>query len=135
MKKLSTYIQGFFYLIAGLNHFINPDFYLPLIPEYFMFPESINYLAGFFEVVFGVMLFFDLTRKTAAYLIVTMLVAFIISHVYFIQLGSCIEGGLCVPQWIGWLRLLIIHPILIWWALSVRNSYFFTRITNSSFNI
>ncbi len=121
MRKASGSIQAVFYIIAGLNHYINPDFYLPLIPDYFLFPESINYLSGFFEVAFGVMLLFRPTRKAASYLIITMLLAFIPSHVYFILEGSCVEGGLCVPEWLGWGRLLVIHPLLIWWAWSVRN--------------
>lgn len=120
MKKISNYLQAAFYTYAGVNHFIDPAFYLPLIPEYFMFPEMINYLSGIVEVIFGIMLFFNATRKAAVYGVIVMLLAFIPSHVYFIQAGSCIEGGLCVPEWIGWLRLLFIHPLLIWWAWSVR---------------
>lgn len=105
-----------FYFLAGINHFRDPDFYLPLIPDYFVFKEEINALSGLIEVVFGVLLCFESTRKMAAYGIVMMLAAFIPSHVYFIQIGSCVENGLCVPEWVGWARLLIIHPILIAWA-------------------
>ncbi|MEO9870710.1 DoxX family protein [Ekhidna sp.] len=121
MKKISPFVQGIFYVIAGINHFINPDFYLPLIPEYFVFPEMINYLSGFCEIVLGGMLFSERSRKSAAYLIIVMLLGFVPSHVYFIQQGSCLEGGLCVPAWVGWGRLILIHPILIWWAWSVRH--------------
>jgi hypothetical protein len=48
-----------------------------------------------------------------------MLICFIPSHVYFIQVGSCIEGVLCAPEWMGWLRLLLFHPILLYWAFWV----------------
>jgi hypothetical protein len=51
-----------------------------------------------------------------------MLISFIPAHIYFIQIGSCVEGGMCVSEWIGWARLLIIHPLLIWWALSVTST-------------
>lgn len=121
MKRISVYIQAVFYVVAGVNHFVNPEFYLPLIPDYFLFPDTINFLSGFVEIMFGFMLFFDLTRKMGSYLIIFMLGAFIPSHVYFIQIGSCIDSGLCVPEWVGWFRLIVIHPVLMWWAYSLRN--------------
>ena len=40
--------------------------------------------------------------------------------IYFININSCIPKGLCVPQWVGWVRLIVIHPILIAWAWWVR---------------
>ena len=121
MKKASRYLQAFFYVVAGLNHFINPDFYYPLIPDYLKQLDGfINAFSGVIEIGFGVQLLFPKTRYRAAVAIVFMLIAFIPSHVYFIQQGSCIDGGLCVPAWIGWGRLIVIHPLLIWWAWSVR---------------
>ena len=122
MKKISLYLQSFFYIFAGLNHFLNPDFYYPLIPEYLQgISGAINVISGIVEIGFGIGLVFPGSRKKAALGIVLMLVAFIPSHVYFIQIGSCIEGGLCVEEWIGWIRLVVIHPLLILWAWSVRN--------------
>ena len=122
MKRVSLIIQAIFYLFAGINHFIDPEFYLPLIPPYFILPEVINVLAGIIEIGLGIGLLLQPMRKIASNLIIVMLVAFIPSHVYFIQIGSCIPDGLCVPEWIGWIRLIVIHPLLIWWAWSVRKS-------------
>ena len=121
VRASSLFLQIIFYIIAGVNHFLNPSFYLDLIPEYFVFPKLINYLSGSLEILFGIGLAFQATRKFAAYSIIAMLVAFIPSHVYFIQIGGCVAGGLCVPLWIGWVRLLIIHPLLIYWAWRHRN--------------
>ncbi|WP_375577599.1 hypothetical protein ABWH96_11100 [Marivirga tractuosa] len=111
-----------FYLLAGFNHFINPEFYLPLIPPFFSNPEKINVLSGITEIILAIGILFYPSRKYAAYSIILMLIAFIPSHVYFIQIGSCINDGLCVPEWIGWIRLLLIHPVLIYWAYCVGNS-------------
>lgn len=125
IRKLNVYIQAGFYIFAGANHFINPEFYYPLIPEYFVFPEAMNALAGVGEIALGVLLLFNVSRKFAAYMTIIMLLAFVTSHWYFIQLGSCIEEILCVPEWVGWGRLLVIHPLLIYWAFSVRNYKFY----------
>lgn len=118
----SVYILFFFYLAGGINHFVNPSFYFPLIPDYLSHPSLINTLSGIAEIVLALGIVLSATRKMAVYAIILMLISFIPSHVYFIQLGSCIEEGLCVAQWIGWVRLLVIHPILIYWALMVGKS-------------
>jgi len=119
-KNLSRYILAGFFVVAGLNHFINPQFYLALIPPIFKYIEMINMLAGIGEVALGIGLMINKTRKIAAWGIVLLLIAFIPSHVYFIQIGGCIGDGLCVPLWVGWVRLIMIHPLLIMWAYTNR---------------
>ncbi|MDN3204514.1 DoxX family protein [Algoriphagus sp. C2-7] len=108
--------MALFYFLGGINHFVQPEFYLPLIPEYFPEPELLNLIAGIAEVLGAIGLLIPRFQKLAAWGIVIMLIAFIPSHVYFIQVGSCIPEGLCTEEWIGWVRLVIIHPILIFWA-------------------
>lgn len=103
-------------MLAGLNHFVDPGFYYPLIPSYLPEPEAINLVAGISELVLGLGLIIPRTRRMAAYGIITMLVAFVPSHVFFIQEGNCIQNSLCVPNWVGWLRLIVVHPLLILWA-------------------
>jgi uncharacterized membrane protein len=120
MKKVSLYVQAGFYVFAGSNHFINPDFYNGMIPPYFPAHDFINLAAGVVEILLGIGLFLKSTRKWAAYGIIAMLVAFISSHWYFIEIGGCIPDGLCAPLWLGWVRLVVVHPMLMLWAWSVR---------------
>ncbi len=115
-KKVIIHGMAYFYTAAGINHFIAPDFYLPLIPPFFSQPELINIIAGITEILLGMGILYFPTRKRAAWGIILLLLAFIPSHVYFIQIGSCVEDGLCVPELIGWLRLILIHPFMIFWA-------------------
>ena len=117
LKRYSLFVLSGFYIFAGINHFLNPEFYLPLIPDYFSNAEFINVLAGLAEIILGIGLLIKKVRRVAIIGVVLMLLACIPSHVYFIQKGSCIDGGLCVSNWIGWIRLVIIHPILIAWPL------------------
>lgn len=121
IRRVALYVQAGFYVAAGANHFINPGFYLDLIPPYLPFHEMINGVAGAIEILFGFMLLVPQTRVLASYGIVAMLVAFIPSHLYFIEIGSCVEGGLCTSPTVGWIRLIIIHPLLIWWAFIYRS--------------
>lgn len=118
-SRAIVYILGIFFILSGANHFLNPAFYHPLIPDYLPFPSFVNLASGASEIAFGLGLFFLNYRKKSAMGIFILLVLFIPSHVFFIQIGSCIPDGLCVPTWIGWLRLLVIHPLLLFWAFAV----------------
>ena len=118
---LNVLAMALFYVAAGLNHFINPAFYLPLIPPYFPYHTLINVCSGMIEILLGVLLIPTISRKWAALGIIAMLIAFIPAHVHFIEVNSC-AGGLCVPPWVGWFRLVVAHPLLIYWAWTNRNS-------------
>lgn len=120
MRNLLTYLLAGFFVIAGINHFISPEFYLPLIPDYLPFPNIINVVSGIVEIIAGVGLLLPSLKKYAAWLVIVLMIMFIPSHVYFIQIGSCIDEGLCVPAWVAWARLIIIHPLLIYWAWYVK---------------
>ena len=110
-----------FYFVAGVNHFIHPEFYLPLIPSYLPNPEAINWISGVLEIVLAIGVTIPTYRKNAVLLIIVMLIAFIPSHVYFIQEGACMEStSLCTPIWVAWVRLFPIHPLLMLWAWYVR---------------
>lgn len=121
LKYISLRILCFFFIIAGINHFVNPGFYYPLIPKYLPFPNIINIFSGILEVVLGITLVFNRSKKYAAYGIIAMLIAFIPSHIYFIEIGGCVSSGLCIPVWLAWIRLIIIHPLLILWVWWHRN--------------
>lgn len=108
--------MAFLYLLAGVNHFISPEFYFAIIPKYLPSHELINILAGIAEIILGIGLLIPSTRKVSAWGVVLMLIAFIPSHVYFIQIASCVEGEICTLKWIGWVRLVVIHPLLLAWA-------------------
>ncbi|MFT6882792.1 MAG: putative membrane protein [Marinoscillum sp.] len=115
IKRVSLFTISAFYIFAGVNHFINPEFYLPLIPPYFPFHEAINLGSGVLEIVLGMGVLISRFRRLVAFAIIAMLICFIPSHVYFIQQGGCL-GDLCVAEWVGYVRLYVIHPILILWA-------------------
>lgn len=111
-----------FYAFAGSYHFINPEFYYGLIPDYLPFPEFINYASGVLEIGLAIGVAIPKTRRRAVIGIIVLLVLFIPSHIYFIAVGSCVENNLCVAPWIAWVRLLLIHPVLIYWAWAVRKT-------------
>lgn len=122
ITKISRLLLIGFYAFAGINHFINPEFYYPLIPEYLGYPESLNISSGIFEILLAIGVALPKTRLLAVKGIILMLIAFLPSHIYFITEGGCMSESLCVPLWVTWVRLIVIHPLLILWAWSVRKT-------------
>jgi len=122
MKPILLYLMVVFYLFAGYNHFANPRFYSPLLPPYLsQWKDLINVISGIAEILLAIGLLFPLTRTFAAYGIILMLLAFIPAHIYMIQLGNFKIGKFEMTPIIGWIRLLIIHPLLIGWAWWIKN--------------
>ncbi|MCU0419437.1 MAG: hypothetical protein MUC38_07235 [Cyclobacteriaceae bacterium] len=120
MKQMAWLGAVVFYVVAGINHFWHPHFYYPLIPDYLPGKTTLNIGSGLAEIALGVLLIFPRTRLWACYGIVALLVAFVPAHVHFIQQGSCVAEGLCVPAWVGWVRLVVVHPLLMAWAWWIR---------------
>lgn len=120
IKKGMLYVMVVFYVLGGYNHFYNPSFYIPLIPPYLStWAVVLNLIAGFFEIILGILLIPTQTRKWAGWGIVMMLIAFIPSHIYFIERGYFTLGSFTMSPLISWIRLLVFQPLLIFLALWV----------------
>ncbi len=116
IKKVFFVLLVMLYVLAGINHFWHPAFYLRLIPPYLPNHKWINIIAGCSELFLGVMLMFSFSRKWAAIGIIAMLVAFIPAHVYSLQVAKFNPQFHFHPFAIAWIRFFIIHPFLIAWA-------------------
>jgi len=114
MKKNSLYLMIVFYLLAGLNHFYSPHFYEPIMPVYIGLHRLLISISGIFEIVFGLLLIPRQTRKTAAILIILMLIVFLWLHVQMlIDYWESNDRHL----WVAILRIPL-QFVFIWWAYS-----------------
>ena len=120
MIKILRLLLISFFLFAGSYHFINPSFYYDQIPSFFSNKEFINYTAGTIEIILAIGLLIKRTRLLAAIGIIILMLAFIPTHWLVVQKDGCIPTAYCVPLWLAWLRLIILQPLLILWAWSVR---------------
>jgi uncharacterized membrane protein len=116
LKKISLLLLVVFYVAGGVNHFVHPEAYLPIIPPYLPYPGLINFASGLLELILGTMLVFSKTRQLAAYGIVILLLLFIPTHIYMIQKGGCMSEAICIPSWVAWIRLFPLQLLLIGWA-------------------
>ena len=117
VKQILFFFLIVFYLFAGYNHFATPSFYLPIIPPYLAsWAKEINIVSGVAEVILALLLIPKTTRSLAVKGIIIMLIAFIPSHIYFIQKGNFTLGSFTITPLLSNLRLLVGQPILILWV-------------------
>lgn len=85
MKKISLILMSLLYISAGIYHFINPTFYLKIMPNYIPSHLTMIYLSGVIEIVLGSALLIKKFQKTAAWLIILMLIVFLPVHIKMTQ--------------------------------------------------
>lgn len=110
------------YLGAGINHFINPGFYIKIMPPWIGWHTQLVWISGVCEALFGLLLIFPATRRTGAWCIIALLVAVFPANIQM-MLSYIAEHN---PRlWIAILRLPV-QALLVWWA------YRFTKPGNPS---
>ena len=119
-KKISVILIPLLYIGAGINHFLYPDGYYKIIPNYLPYPVFINLFSGVAEIILGVFFIFLKTRLIAVYGIIALLFAFIPAHIVMIQNGFCVFNSYCLPQWALWFRLFPLQFLLILWVWKCR---------------
>lgn len=119
MKKYFLYGMSAFYTFAGLNHFISPEFYLEMMPDYLPFHELLNITSGTTEILLGLLLLDNRLRQVACYGIILLLIAVFPANIHMLQ--EAIEGtDNRFPVIALWFRLPI-QFLFMYWAWAVRD--------------
>jgi uncharacterized membrane protein len=82
LKLIMKYVLAVFFVLAGLYHFINPDYYLSIMPPYLPWHLFLIYLSGFFEVLLGGMLLVTKFVRIAAWGMIALLIAIFPANVH-----------------------------------------------------
>ena len=84
-KFFTIYIMAILYINIGINHFVNPDFFLVIVPDYLPYHLALVYISGIFEIIFGVLLVFKKTRKIAGRGLVFLLILVFPANIFLFQ--------------------------------------------------
>jgi uncharacterized membrane protein len=112
-KTISRVLMSLFYLGGGINHFISPQTYVPLMPPYLPNPELLQAIAGGVEIVVAIGFWIPRFRYAVALVTIAMLTAFMTVHVYHLQLGQ-VPGIPTVPMWVLWARVPMQFAFAAW---------------------
>ena len=82
IKLITVFMMSLFYIWVGINHFIDPAWFVQIMPPYLPMHYEAVYLSGFFEILFGIMLLFTGTRYYAAWGLILLLIAIYPANIY-----------------------------------------------------
>jgi uncharacterized membrane protein len=115
LLKLLVVLMGLSYVWIGCKHFINPSFFLKIVPPYLAFHLELVYLSGGFEIIFGLGLLFKKTRFYASWGLVFLLIAVYPANIY-LAFNEIPQEAINVSSFMAsWVRLPI-QFVLIWLA-------------------
>ena len=117
-KSILIIISSIFYTIVGVKHFIEPDYFLSIIPPYLPFHIELVYISGFFEILFGLMILFPKYRYYGSIGLILLLIAIFPANIYLAQSKEAQEAIDASQQIAIW--RLPIQGILIWIAYWIR---------------
>ena len=114
-KKIVLIGLSFFFINVGVDHFINPNFYISIMPPAFPLHAEAVYISGFFEVVGGIGVLIPRLRKIAGWGLLALLVAVYPANIYMALTPGAFPEA---PLSLLYLRLLF-QFVFFYWAYSV----------------
>jgi uncharacterized membrane protein len=109
-QQVFLIVAAIFYMFAGTLHFLQPDFYLRIMPPYIPWHVAMVDISGVAEFAGGLGLLIPSLRRPAAWGLVALLIAVFPANIYAATSPSQFS-------WLAWARLPI-QPVLIWWVLA-----------------
>lgn len=115
-KRVLRYLLGAAFVAAGVNHFVHPDFYMSIMPDYLPWHRTLVNVSGVAEIGLGAMLFVRRIEIIAAWGTIALMIA-----VFPANLQMALHTDL-YPQFSAlalWLRLPFQFLLLAWaWWLT-----------------
>ena len=118
IKSFLIIISSIFYVIVGIKHFIEPEYFLSIVPPYLPYHLELVYISGLFEILFGLLILFPKYRYYGAIGLILLLMAVFPANIYLAQSKEAQEA-LGATQEIATWRLPI-QGVLIWLAYYIR---------------
>ena len=109
-----------FFVIAGITHFTNREFFISIVPPYLPWPETLVYASGVAEIVLGVLLLVPSTRRLAAWGQIALLIAVFPANIHMAMNPQLYPGT-------PYAALLIRLPLQ---GVLIAIAYWFTRPTH-----
>ena len=81
ITKVLIYVYILFFVGAGLNHFLNPQFYDVIVPSFIPFPRAVHQFTGILEIIIPLLLLTKY-RKEAALAMIILLVLLYGANLY-----------------------------------------------------
>ena len=81
-KLFTIYVMSFMYVFIGIRHFIDPQYFLHIVPPQLPFKLFLVYISGLIEIIGGVAILNSKTRRKGAFLLVFLLLIVFPANIY-----------------------------------------------------
>ena len=112
LKTIARVIFALFFVAAGINHFVSPDFYLKIMPPYLPWHYALVLISGAAETLLGIGLLIPRFQRFAAWGLIGLLIAVFPANLHMAMNPQLYPE---IPVIGLWLRLPI-QALLILWA-------------------
>ena len=120
LKLPIVYFSSVGYVYVGFLHFIQPDFFLKIMPPYMPYHLELVLISGAIEIVLGVGLLFKRIRKYVGWGLILLLVAVYPANIY-LAFNEVPQQAIGISSFMAsWVRL----PIQF---LLIGLAYWFTK--------
>ncbi|MBX9624727.1 MAG: DoxX family protein [Gemmataceae bacterium] len=82
LRVVMRWLLGGLMIAAGVNHFVDPDFYVRIMPPYLPWHRELVLVSGVFEVVLGLLVLEPRTRRLAGWGLIALFVAVFPANVH-----------------------------------------------------
>ncbi len=73
--ELHRYFIGVIFILAGILHFVRPELFMKIMPDYLPWHKSLVLISGFFEIAGGVGMMIPALQTYAAWGLIALLIA------------------------------------------------------------
>ena len=101
-KLITIYLMSLFYILGGIKHFTNVDWYMKIMPPYLSYHKELVYLSCAFEIILGIMLVFEKTRFLSGWGLILLLIAVFPANIYLAQTNG---AAMNISPALAWGRL------------------------------
>ena len=76
ITKLLIYVYVVFFISAGVNHFLNPQFYDAIVPDFIPFPRLVHQITGVLEIIIPLFLLTRFRKEAALIMIIFLILIY-----------------------------------------------------------
>jgi len=114
-RRVALLLLAANFVAAGVMHFVNPEFFVRIMPPYLPWHLELVYLSGFFEILGGLAVLWPATRSAAGWGLIALMIAVYPANIYMAMNPEQFPD---VPAWAGLVRLpfQFVFMAWAWWA-------------------
>jgi uncharacterized membrane protein len=116
MRLIALVLLGFFFVAAGINHFVHPGVYLRMVPPWLPAPALLVQISGICEILGGIGVLLPKTRRLSGAGLIALLVVVFPANVQMAQHPGLYADIAGAPALYVRLPLQLVIIAWVWWT-------------------